>query len=146
MIGIGIGIVRVGFFRHGQFVSCRCRLQAVECLAVYLFAKGREWADRSEAGVVAVEQQSAASAFQLLKLVGERALAGPEHPCRLGKAGMIGADDEAGEALTNVSTDEHGSKWLGDLRGVDTGDVEMVEPFGAGAAPHRDRRARGRIS
>jgi hypothetical protein len=31
---IGIGIVRVGFFGHGRFVSCRGCLEVVECLAM----------------------------------------------------------------------------------------------------------------
>jgi len=84
-----------------------------------LFAEGRERADRS--GVwVAVEQQSAAGAFQLLELVGERALVRPECLCCLGQAGMFGEHDEAGEAQTGVSCDERGTKWFGDLRGVDT--------------------------
>jgi hypothetical protein len=33
LLVIGIGIVRVGFFSHGRFVSCRGCLEVVECLA-----------------------------------------------------------------------------------------------------------------
>jgi hypothetical protein len=44
---------------------------------------------------VAIEQQSAAGAFQLLELVGERALVRTERPCCLGQAGVLGEDDKA---------------------------------------------------
>ena len=51
---------------------------------------------------------------------------------------MFGEDDEAGEAQTGISSDERGTKWFGDLRGVDTRGVEVGEPLGTGAPSHRD--------
>ena len=92
----------------------------VECLAVQLFAKWSEWSDGSRSRV-SLEQQPVTGAFELLELSGERALACTECLGCLGQAVMLGDDDEAGEALTSVSADEHGSQRFGNLRGVDPG-------------------------
>ena len=109
-------------------------MEVVDHLTVQLLAEGGERADGLGAWV-AVEKQAAAGAFELLELAGERALVHAEGLGGLVEAGVLGEDDEAGETLAGVSSNEHGSQWFGDLGGVNAGEVEVGEPVGAGAAP-----------
>lgn len=102
-----------------------------------MFAKRRERADRLGSGM-SVEQQPATGVFELLKLVGQGALVRSERLSGLGQAGMLGDDDEAGEALTSVSTDEHRSQRFGDLRGVNAWKVEVSEAVRSRARPQWD--------
>ena len=101
------------------------------------FAERSEGADGLRTWVAA-EEQPAAGPFEELELARERALVCPEYLGGLVEAGVFGEDDEAGETLTGASSDEHQAKRLRELGGVDSGKIEVGEPFGTGTPSQWD--------